>query len=163
MAIMSMRISGAMWIILTQYDYGADDMSFSLRPLEASDYAALVSLWTSAGWIDVRQTDTPEALAKFLHRNPSCNFGVYEGDHLVGAVLAGHDGWRGYLYHMAVAPEFWGMGIGRQLVLAATETILHEGIPKVHCLVKRENTDAQRFWESCGFVLRDELLDYSYG
>lgn len=138
-------------------------MSFSLHPLDGDDYPALVRLWTSTGWIDVRQTDTPEALAKFLQRNPSCNFGVFESDQLVGAVLAGHDGWRGYLYHMAVVPEFWGLGIGKQLVLAATEAIMREGIPKIHCLVKRDNFDAQRFWESCGFVLRDELLDYSFG
>jgi ribosomal protein S18 acetylase RimI-like enzyme len=138
-------------------------MSYSLRPLEADDYSALVVLWSSAGWIDVRQTDTPEALAQFLHRNPYCNFGVYEGDDLVGAVLAGHDGWRGYLYHMVVAQEYWGMGIGKQLVQAATAAIMQDGIPKVHCLVKRDNIAAQRFWESCGFVLRDELLDYSYG
>ncbi len=138
-------------------------MSFSLRPLDVDDYHALVRLWTSVGWIDVRQTDTPEALEKFLQRNPACNFGVYESDYLVGAVLAGHDGWRGYLYHMAVAPEFWGLGIGKQLVIAATEAIMLDGIPKVHCLVKRENTDARQFWESCGFVPRDELLDYSFG
>ncbi len=138
-------------------------MSFLLRPLEVSDYSALVVLWTSAGWIDVRQTDTPEALTQFLDRNPSCNFGVYDGDHLVGAVLAGHDGWRGYLYHMAVAPEYWGMGIGRQLVQAATAAIMQDGIPKVHCLVKRDNIAAQQFWESCGFAQRAELLDYSFG
>ena len=63
-------------------------MSFSLRPLDVDDYHALVRLWTSVGWIDVRQTDTPEALEKFLQRNPACNFGVYESDYLVGAVLA---------------------------------------------------------------------------
>ncbi len=133
-----------------------------LKPLHASDYPELMALWKSAGWIDVRQTDTPEALAKFLDRNPSCNFAAYAGARLVGAVLAGHDGWRGYLYHMAVVPDYRGRGIGRQLVLAATESIRQEGIPKVHCLVKCENQGAQRFWAACGFKLREELMDYSF-
>jgi ribosomal protein S18 acetylase RimI-like enzyme len=139
------------------------DSPVCLKPLHESDYPELVDLWKSAGWIDVRQTDTPEALAKFLARNPSCNFAAYAGTSLAGAVLAGHDGWRGYLYHMAVRPDYRGRGIGRQLVRAATAAITNEGVPKVHCLVKRENLVARQFWEACSFELRDELVDFSLG
>lgn len=132
-----------------------------LHPLHESDYPKLIKLWTAAGGIDVRQTDTPEALAKFLFRNPTCNFAAYAGTRLIGAVLAGHDGWRGYLYHMAVKPDYRERGIGAQLVNAAVGAIKKEGIAKVHCLVKRNNLIAQQFWEACGFELRDELFDYS--
>ena len=109
----------------------------------------------------MRQTDTPEVLEGFLNRNPRCNFAAYAGSRLVGAVLAGHDGWRGHLYHMAVKPDYRGRGIGAQLVSAAVGAIKKEGIPKVHCLVKRDNLIAQQFWEACNFKLRDELYDYS--
>jgi ribosomal protein S18 acetylase RimI-like enzyme len=132
-----------------------------LHPLHESDYPKLIKLWTAAGGIDVRQTDTPEALAKFLSRNPTCNFAAYAGTRLIGAVLAGHDGWRGYLYHMAVKPDYRERGIGAQLVNAAVGAIKREGVAKVHCLVKRNNLIAQQFWEACGFELRDELFDYS--
>lgn len=132
-----------------------------LHPLHESDYPKLIKLWTAAGEIDIRQTDTPEALAKFLSRNPTCNFAAYAGTRLIGAVLAGHDGWRGYLYHMAVKPDYRERGIGAQLVNAAVGAIKREGIAKVHCLVKRNNLIAQQFWEACGFELRDELFDYS--
>lgn len=132
-----------------------------LHPLQEGDYPKLVELWGVAGWIDVRQTETPEALARFLSRNPACNFGAYAGTQLVGAVLAGHDGWRGYLYHMAVQPDYRGRGIGRQLVSAAVGALKRDGIPKVHCLVKIENLAAQKFWVACGFELRGELLDFS--
>lgn len=131
------------------------------HPLQEDDYSKLLNLWEVAGWIDVRQTETPEALAKFLSRNPACNFAAYAGTRLVGAVLAGHDGWRGYLYHMAVEPDYRGRGIGTQLVSAAVGAIKREGIPKVHCLVKRDNVVAQQFWAACGFELRNELLDFS--
>lgn len=132
-----------------------------LHPLQASDYPRLVELWQAAGWIDVRQTDTAQVYARFLDRNPTGNYGAYAGTRLVGAVLAGHDGWRGYLYHMAVASEHRGRDIGAQLVKAALAALQREGIAKVHCLVKRDNLIAQQFWEACGFELRDELYDYS--
>lgn len=132
-----------------------------LHPLHESDYPKLIKLWTATGWVDIRQTDTPEALARFLYRNPACNFAAYAGTRLIGAVLAGHDGWRGYLYHMAVKPDYRERGIGAQLVNAAVGAIKREGIAKVHCLVKRNNLIAQQFWEACGFQLRDELFDYS--
>jgi len=132
-----------------------------LRPLQADEYPKLLKLWHAAGCIDVRQTDTPEALAVFLQRNPGCNYAAYAGSRLVGAVLAGHDGWRGHLYHMAVKPDYRSRGIGAQLVSAAVAAIKKQGIPKVHCLVKRDNLIAQQFWEACGFELREELYDYS--
>lgn len=132
-----------------------------LHPLHESDYPKLIKLWGSSDWIDVRQTDTPEALARFLYRNPTCNFAAYAGTRLVGAILAGHDGWRGYLYHLAVKPGYRERGIGALLVNAAVGAIKREGIPKVHCLVKRKNLIAQQFWEACGFELRDELYDFS--
>ena len=132
-----------------------------LHVLHESDYPKLIKLWESSEWIDVRQTDTPEALKKFLRRNPGCNFAAYAGVRLVGAVLAGHDGWRGYLYHMAVKPDYRERGIGARLVSAAVDAIKQDGIPKVHCLVKRNNLVAQQFWEACGFEMREELFDYS--
>lgn len=133
----------------------------TLRPLHESDHPKLIKLWASSEPIDIRPTDTQEALAGFLARNPGCNFAACAGTRLVGAVLAGHDGWRGYLYHMAVKPDYRERGIGAQLVKAAVTALRQAGVPKVHCLVKRDNLVAQQFWEACGFELRDELYDYS--
>lgn len=132
-----------------------------LQPIHESDYPKLIKLWEAAGCIDIRQTDTPEALATFLHRNPTCNYAAYAGTRLIGALLAGHDGWRGYLYHMAVKPDYRERGIGARLVNAAVSAIKREDIQKVHCLVKRDNLIAQQFWEACSFELREELFDYS--
>jgi ribosomal protein S18 acetylase RimI-like enzyme len=131
------------------------------HPLHAEDHSKLIKLWQLAGNIEVRQTDTAEALARFLSKNPTCNYAAYAGTRLVGAVLAGHDGWRGYLYHMAVKPDYRGRNIGAKLVNAAVSALKKEGVPKVHCLVKRDNLIAQQFWEACGFTLRDEFFDYS--
>ena len=129
--------------------------------IHEEDYPKLIKLWEAAGNIDVRQTDTPEVLGRFLRRNPICSYGAYAGTRLVGAILAGHDGWRGHLYHMAVKPDYREKGIGSRLVSAAVSAIKTEDIEKIHCLVKSDNLIAQQFWEACGFELRDELIDYS--
>lgn len=132
-----------------------------LDSIRESDYPKLIKLWEAAGNIEVRQTDTLEVLARFLYRNPTCSYAAYAGARLVGAILAGHDGWRGHLYHMAVKPDYRERGIGTRLVNAAVSAIKSEGIHKIHCLVKRDNLIAQQFWEACSFEQRDELYDYS--
>lgn len=132
-----------------------------LDAIRETDYPKLIKLWEAAGNIEVRQTDTPEVLARFLYRNPTCSYAAYAGTRLIGAILAGHDGWRGHLYHMAVKPDYRERGIGTRLVNAAVSAIKSEDIQKIHCLVKRENLIAQQFWEACSFDLRDELLDFS--
>ncbi len=132
-----------------------------LDSINEADYPKLIKLWQAAGNIDVRQTDTPEVLARFLHRNPSCSYAAYAGTRLIGAILAGHDGWRGHLYHMAVKPDYRERGIGTRLVNAAVSAIKSEDVQKIHCLVKRDNLIAQQFWEACSFEQREELFDYT--
>lgn len=128
-----------------------------LDSIREADYLKLIKLWEAAGNIAVRQTDTPEVLARFLYRNPTCSYAAYAGTRLITAVLAGHDGRRGYLYHLAVKPDYRERCIGTKLVNA----IKSEGIQKTHCLVKRDNLIAQQFWAACGFELREDVFDYS--
>lgn len=132
-----------------------------LDSIRETDYPKLIKLWEAAGNIEVRQTDTPEVLARFLYRNPTCSYAAYAGSRLIGAILAGHDGWRGHLYHMAVKPDYRERGIGTRLVNAAVSAIKSEDIQKIHCLVKRDNLIAQQFWDACSFELREELFDFS--
>ncbi|HYN55251.1 MAG TPA: GNAT family N-acetyltransferase [Methylotenera sp.] len=132
-----------------------------LDSIRETDYLKLIKLWETSGNIEVRQTDTPEVLARFLYRNPTCSYAAYAGTRLIGAVLAGHDGWRGYLYHMAIKPDYRERGIGTRLVSAAISAIKCEDIQKIHCLVKRDNLIAQQFWEACGFELREDVFDYA--
>jgi putative acetyltransferase len=77
---------------------------------------------------------------------------------LIGAVLAGHDGRRGYLHHLVVRADRRGLGIGRMLAehsLAALRTV---GIDKCHLFVFRANTDGMEFWRKVGWKERGELI-----
>lgn len=133
-----------------------------LHPLHEDDYERLMTLWELAGGILLNETDNPEALSRILKRNPGCCYGAFAGTRLVGSILAGHDGWRGYLYHLAVKPKYREKRVAFKLVKAALSAIKMDGIPKVHCLVRQDNLIAQQFWSSYGFVQRDDLFDYSW-
>lgn len=136
-------------------------LSIQYQLLTTSDYPKLVELWNSAECIDIRPHETADALKIFLQKNPTSNYGAYFGEDLIGAVLAGHDGWRGYLYHMAVKADYRKRGIGAKLTAFSVNALKKEGISRVHCLVKQDNAVAQTFWQACGFSYRNELSDYS--
>lgn len=136
-------------------------LAIQLHPLNADDFPRLMKLWQTAETIVIRESDTEETFRRFLQKNPKSSFAAYAGTRMVGSVLAGHDGWRGYLYHMAVKPDYRERGIGSRLINAAVNQLREEGISKIHCLVMKDNLIAQQFWEACSFRLRNELLDYS--
>lgn len=125
------------------------------------DHVALMALWTASEGVILRDSDTPEAMSRFLERNPETSLVAVADGKLVGSVMAGQDGWRGYLYHLAVLPEWRRQGIGAQLVEASVAAIRRYRVPKIHCLVKCDNMIAQQFWQARGFVRRDDVLDYA--
>ena len=77
---------------------------------------------------------------------------------MVGAVLCGHDGRRGYLHHLAVATSHRRRGIGRELVERCMDGLRREGIAKCHLMVYHHNAAGQAFWRSIGWHGRDDIL-----
>ena len=101
--------------------------------------------------------DSREGIARYLKRNPNTCF-VSEHDRTItGAILAGHDGRRGYIYHTAVNPAHRHQGIGTALVNAALHALANEGIIKVALVVFSRNEAGKAFWERLGFTSRDDL------
>src|SRR5213076_337534 len=107
----------------------------------------------------LRDADNPAALARYLDRNPGCSFTAKTLDgELVGVGLAGHDGRRGYLHHVAVAPDLQRHGIGRILVEKCLAALKAEGIDKVNLWVKADNADGLKFWKRLGGSERTDLV-----
>lgn len=101
--------------------------------------------------------DSREGIARYLKRNPNTCF-VSEHDRTItGAILAGHDGRRGYIYHTAVNPAYRHQGIGTALVNAALHALANEGIIKVALVVFSRNDAGNAFWERLGFTARGNL------
>jgi ribosomal protein S18 acetylase RimI-like enzyme len=137
-------------------------MTIEIRALQPDDFAAVDALWSFMKGVVLREDDTLESFSRFLERNPDCCYGAGHGrDVLVGAIMAGHDGRRGYLYHLAVKPRFRRQGIGRQMVDKSLSAMQAQGINKFHAYVKRRNVTASLFWKNMGWNLRSDICIYS--
>ncbi len=123
------------------------------RPMTETDLPAAVALWAQAEGVELAEGDRPEQLAAYLKRNPGMSFVVERiaAAGLAGAVLAGHDGRRGLLYHLAVAPDQRRRGIGRELVERAVAALRADGVERVLILVARDNDAGRDFWARQGW------------
>jgi ribosomal protein S18 acetylase RimI-like enzyme len=101
--------------------------------------------------------DSREGIAKYLARNPSTCFVAEEGGEIVGVILSGHDGRRGFIHHTAVKESRRGRGIGSALVERAMGALEKEGIQKVALVVFQRNQTGNAFWEKRGFTRREDL------
>jgi ribosomal protein S18 acetylase RimI-like enzyme len=131
-----------------------------LRSMTPQDYPALFALWNSVPGFTkgLRSLDDSEAgIQKFLKRNPTTCFVAEIGEEIIGGILAGHDGRRGYIYHAVVLPKHQGKGIGKQLAEAACDALRAEGINRVGMLVFASNQQGNAFWESQGWQTRPDL------
>ena len=129
-----------------------------IRTMTIADYEKVYALWMSCknmGFNDI--DDSKEGIARFLERNPNTSFVAIENDELQGIILGGHDGRRGYIYHMSVAENHRKKGIGSALVEKCLESFKNEKISKVALLVFKYNETGNTFWEKQGFILREDI------
>ncbi|GFZ31419.1 N-acetyltransferase [Clostridium zeae] len=132
-------------------------MEISLMTIE--DYDKVYKLWTNTSGMGMRSVDDSlQGINKFIKRNPTTNFIVKVEDEVVGVILCGHDGRRGYIYHTAVSSEYRGKGVGRALVQAVLEALRKEEINKVALVAFASNDLGNKFWHSIGFEKRDDLV-----
>ena len=129
-----------------------------IRKLSVDDYDKVYELWMSCRNMGFNNIDdSREGIAKFLKRNPETSFAAVEDGRIIGVILAGNDGRRGYIYHMSVAEDHRRQGIGSQLVGKCLEALEKEGIAKVALLVFNRNEAGNAFWESQGFTERTDI------
>lgn len=130
-----------------------------LRVMTNADYDKAYALWTGTPGMGLRSLDdSREGIVRFLRRNPATCFVAEEEDRLVGILLCGHDGRRGYIYHTAVHPDFRRRGLGKALVDAALGALRAEGIMKAALVVFSANETGNAFWEAIGFETRKDLV-----
>ena len=126
------------------------------REFLIGDHDRAVALWKAEEGIEVCEGDAREEIAEYLKRNPGLSRVAEAGGEIVGAVLCGHDGRRGMIYHLAVAPEYRGRGIGKMLVDDCVRGLREAGLPRAIILVAGENAAGHEFWLRHGF----EDLDF---
>jgi len=131
---------------------------WSIRPMCAADLAAVRELWQTTAGVGLSSSDSIESLGRHLARNQEMSqVAVSPEGRLVGAVLCGHDGVRGYVRHLAVAADCRGRGIGRGLVDRCLEGLRALGLHKCTIFVFADNPRGRDFWEHAGWFGRPDL------
>ncbi len=130
----------------------------AFRKMTIDDFDKVNQLWLNTKGMGLNTTDdSRKGIAAYLRRNPETCFVAVHEKKIVGAILAGHDGRRGFIYHTAVMETYRNAGIGTQLVDHAMMALRQEGIHKVALVVFSKNETGNLFWERLGFVKRDDL------
>jgi putative acetyltransferase len=134
-----------------------DRVDVTLSPMTACDLEAVLDLWGQTEGVGLNESDTPKQLRAFLDRNSGLSVIARDGPRLIGAVLCGHDGRRGYLHHLAVLPNYRGRGLGRQMAETCLAALGALGILKCNIFLYADNEPGERFWRQCGWSARSDL------
>ena len=132
-------------------------------PFVCEDYDEVMALWTATEGLTLREADSREAISRYLVLNAEFSFVARQDGQLIGAVLAGTDGRRGYLYHLAVAPSHRGRGVGRALAERVVDALGARGIAKCHLMVRQDNAEGRAFWGHLGWTERADITLMSHG
>jgi N-acetylglutamate synthase len=133
----------------------------SIRPMTIDDYDAAIALMQQTPGISLRDADSRAAIARYLERNPGLSFVAESGGQLIGCVMCGHDGRRGYLQHLVVQPAWRRRGIAGALIENCLGALERLGIVKCHVDVIKTNPLAAAYWNSRGWTLRTDIDRYS--
>lgn len=125
-------------------------MTLEIRAFDTADTEAVVSLWQETGL--TRPWNNPyQDIRRKLTVQPELFLVAVDEGGLVGSVMAGYDGHRGWLYYLASAPARRGQGIARRLVERVEELLIEMGCPKVQLMVRTENLEVHEFYAALGF------------
>ena len=132
------------------------------REMLAQDYSAAYKLWENTEGMGLSAADSEEEITSYLQRNVGLSQICEDEDgNIAGTALCGHDGRRGFMYHVAVSTSYRGMGVGRALVNRCLQKLREEGIAKCHLMVIGDNDLGRGFWGGLGWQFRDGIALYS--
>ena len=132
-------------------------LNLTIRPFEPRDRLALERLWSRVFADDPPWNAPAVMIANKLKVQPELLLVGILHETLVGAVMAGFDGVRGWIYHLAVAPESRRRGIATQLVRTVEAGLRKVGCPKVNIQVREANSEAVAFYRNLGFAIEDRV------
>ena len=136
---------------------------YIVRTMTIEDYPGIRALWMTIKGFAIRSIDdSGEGVARFLLRNPTTSVVAEEDGEIVGAILCGHDGRRGCLYHVCVREDKRMNGIGKAMVVHCMEALKKEQISKVSLIAFTVNDIGNAFWRCIGWTKREDLNYYDF-
>ncbi|WP_245954559.1 GNAT family N-acetyltransferase [Paenibacillus flagellatus] len=132
-----------------------------IREMTMNDYEAAIGLWRATEGLVLSEADSERSMELFLRRNPGLSFVGVEDEAVIGTALCGHDGRRGFLYHVAVRAEYRGRGVAKRMVERCLDGLREAGISKCHLFALEGNEIGNRYWAGSGWERRNGILLYS--
>jgi len=124
---------------------------------DLADYQAVVKLWKDAGLV-LRPGDDLDSIKLKLQRDADLFLVAREGEEVVGCVMGGWDGRRGWIYHLAVKPSRQRSGVARTLIHELEARLTRKGAKRVNAQVYESNTASLQFFRACGYESRPDLV-----
>jgi len=133
-------------------------MDLVISPFTLDAYEKVMTLWKESEGIGLSGADSKENIRFYLERNPNMSLVAKESKGtLVGAVLCGHDGRRGYIHHLAVRSDCRRQGIGQKLVEECLSRLKAAGIQKCHLFILSHNMSGIEFWKNLSWTPRTDI------
>ncbi|MYJ52627.1 MAG: GNAT family acetyltransferase [Gammaproteobacteria bacterium] len=133
---------------------------FTIRPICDEDETAVIELWNDCGlvrpWnapsVDIRNARTHSSSEIFVAADSSVR------EHIVGSIMAGYEGHRGWVYYLAVDPKQRSQGLGKRLMRHAEIWLRQAGAPKIMLMIRPENEAVHRFYEALGYNIESRTV-----
>ena len=129
-----------------------------IEPFNIDRYDDVHALWHRCPGVGLSSADARDNIDSYLERNPGMSFIAIAGTDVIGTILGGHDGRRGYIHHLAVDNAYRRQGIGKQLVKRCLAALEEAGIQKCHLFIFHENEGGIAFWLMNGWELRQDIM-----
>ena len=128
-----------------------------IRPYAPGDFVAVTALWDATG-ISIHYNDPSKDIPRMLATHDCQLYVGTVDDRVRASIMVGHEGHRGWLYKLAVLPEFRGKGYGHDLVRQAERWLVARGMPKVNLMIRDTNLKVREFYESLGYTVASRTV-----
>jgi ribosomal protein S18 acetylase RimI-like enzyme len=118
----------------------------STREFVLDDYDGAIALWSAVEGVEICEGDSREEIAEYLKRNPGLSRVAEADGKIVGVALCGHDGRRGWIYHLAVAQAYRRQAVGKLLLDDCVDGLRKLGLKRAIILVAGDNPAGHQFW-----------------
>lgn len=132
-------------------------MTITIREMQPTDYSQAYKLWLSVPGMKLEKADSEAGVKKYLSRNPKLSYVAEIDNKIIGTILCGEDGRRGYMQHLSVTEQYREKGIGKSLLSCALQQFKKLDIQEVRIFIFKNNDIGNSFWQDLGWSIRDDI------